>query len=221
MKNGNINRSSNVMVERHKVFISYYHFDDQYYKNKLVEMKYLNLEKWKYESIFDDYSVGYGDIDDTFMTPEQIRRKIRDEYIKDATVLVLLCGKNTKKRKHIDWESHAAMYDSEVNHQMGIIVINLPEIKQGSRASEDSEKNLIAPNANWCSLSKRAEFVFAYPYMPSRIIDNFVKNAPITVVDWNIISNNSNILLQLIDNAYNRRKYISYDHSTPLRKNNS
>ena len=112
------------MIERHKVFISYYHFDDQYYKNKLIEMNHFNFEKLKYESIFEDYSVRNGDIDDTFMTSEQIRRKIRDEYIKDATVLILLCGKNTKKRKHVDWEIHAAMYDSEVNPQMGIIVIN-------------------------------------------------------------------------------------------------
>lgn len=209
------------MIERHKVFISYYHFDDQYYKNKLIEMNHFNFEKLKYESIFEDYSVRNGDIDDTFMTSEQIRRKIRDEYIKDATVLILLCGKNTKKRKHVDWEIHAAMYDSEVNPQMGIIVINLPEINQGISVSEDSEKNLVGPNTNWRLLSTRDEYESLYPYMPSRIIDNFVKNVPITVVDWNRISSDPNILMQLIDNAFKRRKNISYDHSTPLRKNNS
>lgn len=209
------------MVERHKVFISYYHCDDQYYKNKLVEMNYFNPEKEKYESIFEDYSVRTGDIDDTFMTAEQIRRKIRDEYIKDASVLILLCGKNTRKRKHVDWELHAAMYDSEVNSKMGIIVINLPEINQGNRVSDESEKNLVSPYSNWCSFSSREEFECSYPYMPSRIIDNLVKQVQITVVDWNRISNNYSILMQLIDNAFRRRKSIVYDHSAPLRKNNS
>ena len=57
--------------------------------------------------------------------------------------------------------------------------------------------------------------------MPSRIIDNFIKNVPITVVDWDRVYNNPNILMELIDNAFKRRKTISYDHSAPLRKNNS
>lgn len=209
------------MIPRHKVFISYYHQDDQEYKNELIKMEYFNYQKYIFESIFEDYSVNDGDIDDTNMTAEQIRIKIRDEYIKDATVLILLCGPNTKKRKHIDWEIHAAMYDSDVNPQMGIVVINLPEIKQNVRVSDENEKELVSPYSNWYTLSTREQFENAYPYMPSRIIDNFVNKAPITVVDWDRISKDSNILMQLIDNAFKRRKDIKYDHSAPLRKNNS
>ena len=132
-------------VDRHKVFISYYHKDDQHYKNELIKKQIFDTKKSQFKSIFEDYSVGDGDIDDIGMTAEQIRRKIRDEYIKDATVLILLCGENTKYRKHIDWEIHAAMYDSDVNRQMGIIVINLPSISQGRRASSEEEKNIINP----------------------------------------------------------------------------
>ncbi len=209
------------MIPRHRVFISYYHYDDQYYKNELVKKQYFNYQKCIFENIFEDYSVNDGDIDDTYMTSEQIRRKIRDEYIKDSTVLILLCGANTKRRKHIDWEIHAAMYDSDVNPQMGIVVINLPEIKQGVRVSEDEEKELVAPHSNWCTLSTREQFEKTYPYMPSRIIDNFVNGAEITVVDWDRVSNDSNILMQLIDNAFKRRKNVKYDHSAPLKKSNS
>ena len=210
-------------INRHKVFISYYHKDDQKYKDCLVKQTFLNIEKFREEPIFDDYSVGNGDIDDTNLTSEQIRRIIRDDYIKDATVLILLCGLNTKYRKHIDWEIHAAMYDSDINPQMGIVVINLPTINQWIRSSNDSEKNLISndPYASWVSLSSRLEFENAYPYMPARIIDNFVKKVPITVVDWKIIETNSEKLMELIDNAFNRKKNIVYDHSTPLRRKNS
>lgn len=208
-------------IKRHKVFISYYHSEAQKYKDELIEKQIYNKEKRKFESIFEDYSVSDGDIDDSQMTSEQIRRKIRDEYIKDATVLVLLCGRNTKKRKHIDWEIHAAMYDSEVNPKMGIIVINLPEINQNVRVSSDDEKPLVSPNSNWCHLSTREEYEKEYPYMPNRIIDNFVKNVPISVVEWNRIENDNNILMELIDNAFKRRKQITYDHSRILKGRNT
>lgn len=84
-------------IPRHKVFISYYHNDDQAYKDYLINMKEYNPQTKQYQSIFDDYSVHENEIDDTGLTSEQIRRIIRDEYIKDATVLILLCGQNTKK----------------------------------------------------------------------------------------------------------------------------
>ena len=84
-------------IAKHKVFISYYHKDDQEFKNALLDA---NDEY----GLFEDYSVHEDEIDDTGMTDEQIRCEIRDNYIKNATVLLLLCGENTRKRKYIDWE---------------------------------------------------------------------------------------------------------------------
>lgn len=208
-------------IARHRVFISYYHHDDQRYKDYLIKMQEFNIETMQMQSIFEDFSVHENEIDDTGLSSEQIRCIIRDEYIKDATVLILLCGENTKKRKHIDWELHAAMYDSLANRQMGIIVINLPTIKQGIRASSEEEKPLLSDLGQWYSIENRAEFEVQYPYMPSRIIDNFVKGVPITVVEWSRIENHPTILKQLIDNAFNRRFDFTYDHSSPLRRQNS
>lgn len=208
-------------IARHRVFISYYHHDDQRYKDYLIKMQEFNIETMQMQSIFEDFSVHEKEIDDAGLSSEQIRCIIRDEYIKDATVLILLCGKNTKKRKHIDWELHAAMYDSPANRQMGIIVINLPTIKQGIRASSEEEKPLLSDFGQWYSIDNRAEFEAQYPYMPSRIIDNFVKEVPITVVEWSRIENHPTILKQLIDNAFNRRFDFTYDHSSQLRRQNS
>lgn len=208
-------------IARHRVFISYYHHDDQRYKDYLIKMQEFNIETMQMQSIFEDFSVHEKEIDDAGLSSEQIRCIIRDEYIKDATVLILLCGENTKKRKHIDWELHAAMYDSPANRQMGIIVINLPTIKQGIRASSEEEKPLLSDFGQWYSIDNRAEFEAQYPYMPSRIIDNFVKEVPITVVKWSRIENHPTILKQLIDNAFNRRFDFTYDHSSPLRRQNT
>lgn len=204
------------MISRHKVFISYYHDDDQFYKDEII--------KWnKIYNLFDDYSVNDGDIDDTYLTDEEIRVKIRDEYIKDATVLILLCGCNTKYRKFIDWELHAAMYDTEKNPKMGILVVNLPSCRNNIRAVENREKEIVASNiTKWTSFTKRSEYEYAYPDLPSRLIDSLItKHSDITFVNWVTISNNPLLLQELVDFAYMRRKTIEYDLSAPLRRKNS
>ncbi len=209
-------------IERHKVFISYYHAEDQWYKDYLTKLTYYNSDKQKLMPIFDDYSVNTGDIDDTYLTDEQIRRKIRDEYMREANVLIVLCGQNTKNRKHVDWEIHTAMYDSDINHQMGILVINLPSIygMQQVRVSNDDEKELVAPGSSWKNMTTE-EIKKSFSYMPERILKNIILHNPITVVDWNRIEFNSKILMKLVDNAFKRKDKVKYDHSMPLRRKNT
>ena len=212
-------------IPRHKVFISYYHQDDQDYKDHLINLKEFNNQTWKFQSIFEDYSVHENEIDDTNMSSEQIRREIRDNYIKDATVLVLLCGENTKRRKHIDWEIHAAMYDSDTNPKMGILVINLPTIQsqQTMIACGAEEQNLMAPFSTWSPLDKsRTSLEEEHPYLPSRIITNLMRDdVHISLVNWDVVANNTEKLKRLIDKAFERRKNNHYDHSEPLRRKNS
>ena len=204
------------IMNKHKVFISYYHEEDQEYKDALLEMN----DK---HDVFVDESVHQGEIDDDGLSAEDIRCIIRDDYIKDATVLILLCGGNSRKRKHIDWELHAAMFNTDKNPKLGILVINLPKIGQGLRAGSgtDEEKDIISPDSSWNNISSRKEYEDRYPYMPARIIDNFVKNVPISVVNWNVAYNEPESLKLLIDIAFKNRKTNEYDHSTPLRKNNT
>jgi hypothetical protein len=211
-----------INIPRHKVFISYYHEDDQDYKDALIQMRAFDYSRGQHVSIFDDYSVHEDEIDDTYMTDEEIRCEIRDGYIKHATVLVLLCGANTSKRKHIDWEIHAAMYDSEANPQMGILVINV-DGDNGQIACGSEEEKIIAPNIGWVPLNKDiASLRRNYPNLPDRIIENIARdNVSITVANWNSIGDNPEKIKVLIDTAYNRRKSNCCDHSTPLRGRNS
>ena len=106
----------------HKVFISYHHNNDQWYKEALVEFG----ERY---SIFVNRSVDTGDIPiPDEWTAQQIRREIRDRHLRDSTVAVVLVGRETRRRKHVDWEIHSSMYDGSVNRRSGIVVINLPGI---------------------------------------------------------------------------------------------
>lgn len=218
-------------IPRHKVFISYYHHDDQRYKNYLIRLEEFNLETNQRQSIFDNYSVRENDIDDTGMSDESIRKEIRDNYIKDATVLILLCGVRTKERKFIDWEIHSAMFDTKNNPKLGILVINLPTLNGQNyiQTGQEDEKNIIGNSSvSWFKVKSRLEYEKKFPYLPSRIIDNFESElnndniVPITIVEWDTIKNDNEILKILIDNAYkrSRNRDLHYNYSAKLKGRN-
>ncbi len=101
---------------RHKVFISFHH-DDQEYKDRFVrEMGHS----------FVDESVADGDIDDTRLQTDTIRQEIRDQFIADATVAVVLIGPCTWQRKHVDWEIGSSLRDTRNNPRCGLLGILLP-----------------------------------------------------------------------------------------------
>jgi len=104
-----------VNLSKHKVFISYHHINDWYYK----EM---------FEHIFDDIiiskAVANGDIDPD-NSDRYIKRLIQEDYITDSTVTVVLVGAETAKRKHIDWEISASL-SRKVGGYSGLLGIILP-----------------------------------------------------------------------------------------------
>ncbi len=100
---------------RHKVFISFYH-DDQSYKNLFARMM-------EYDIV--DKSVEDGDIDENLKV-ETIRQKIRDDFIADATVTVVLIGPATWQRKYVDWEIGSSIRDTRNNSRCGLLGILLP-----------------------------------------------------------------------------------------------
>lgn len=203
------------MTTKHKVFISYHHANDGEKKDELLE---LNQE----HDIFIDGSVDTDDIDDN-LPDETIRQKIRDEYLRDTTVTILLVGTETKNRKHIDWEIYSSMIDGSKNKKSGILVIQLPSTSPVYHTAPygDKEKREIYPETtSWTTINTRAEYETRYPYLPDRIIDNLLKlEAKISVTTWDKINENS--LKLLIDLAFNEKKECEYDLSRSMRRRNS
>ena len=101
---------------RHKVFISYYH-EDQQYKDWFVQMMS--------DDIVDE-SVEDGEIDDDNLATETIRQYIRDGFIADATVTIVLVGPCTWQRKHVDWEIGSSLRATKNNSRCGLLGIWLP-----------------------------------------------------------------------------------------------
>jgi len=199
-------------MAKHKVFVTYHHDNDQAYKEALIN-----------SDIFVDYSVDTGDIDDN-LDDEAIRQKIRDEYLKDSNVTIVLVGLQTKYRKHIDWEIYSSMYNGKVNKQSGILVINLPSTgcTNARAAHGEDEKKIIYPTATWTSITSRSEYEKRYPYMPARIIDNLLnKEAKISVTNWDNIKDDISKLQFLIDVTFDDRLNCKYDLRKQMRRKNS
>lgn len=100
---------------RHKVFLSYYHRDDQVYRNEFEA---------KSKHIYATKSVQSGDIDSD-NSAHYIKCLIRDGFVEDASIVVVLVGPKTRCRKHVDWEISAGL-NKKVGGYSGLIGILLP-----------------------------------------------------------------------------------------------
>lgn len=102
-------------MTKHKVFISYYHQDDQRYKNYIDT--YLSGNIINKSVMPGEYNSDNSD--------QYIKRLIREDKISDSSVVIVLIGPNTRKRKHVDWEISAGL-NPGVNGNSGLIGILLP-----------------------------------------------------------------------------------------------
>lgn len=104
---------------RHKTFICNHHANDESYK---IAFKRLFVD---IHDIIVPWDVEIGEIEPN-LSNETIRRRIRDEYLRDSTVTVVLVGTQTWQRKHVDWEIYSSLRDTKANHRSGLLGILLP-----------------------------------------------------------------------------------------------
>jgi hypothetical protein len=95
--------------------VSYYHQDDQRYRDAFERA---------FKDVFIIKSVEKGDIDPD-NSADYIKRLIQEDFISDASVVIVLVGPKTKCRKHVDWEISAAL-DKKVGGYSGLMGILLP-----------------------------------------------------------------------------------------------
>ena len=159
----------------HKVFITYHHKLDQYFKNHLVSMG----ERYR---IFIDRSVDTGDISDQ-LGDKVIREYIRDEYLRDSTVTIVLVGLETEGRKQVDWEIYSSIIDGKINKTSAILAVHLPstETEYSIPTAYAGEKGSVNPDiVSWSGIGSWTEYEKNNPYMPVRIaiVANMTSAAP-------------------------------------------
>lgn len=166
------------MTNRHKVFVSYHHANDQTYRTQFDSIC---------ENVMESRSVDIGDIDPNANT-EYVRQTIRDQYIGDATVTVVLVGTQTWQRKYVDWEVYSSLRDTEKNPRNGLLGILLPTYPGYSSKKYDPHT------------------------IPPRLYDN-LQPAYAEIYLW---TTNPNEIEQWIDEAFKRRKQIQPNNSRKM-----
>ena len=165
-------------IPRHKVFISYHHENDELYRNRF-ERIFADVY-----NILDSRSVKLGDIPKGLNTDE-VARRIRDDYLKDATVAVVLIGEDTWRRKHVDWEIAATVRHTHANPRSGLIGILLPTHP---------------------SFGSQGYYTYS---LPPRLHYN-VECGYAKVYKWN---DSPNVVAGWIDEAFERRDEVNPDNS--------
>ena len=170
---------------RHRVFVSYYHAEDQGYRDRF-ERLFSDLH-----DIYVPKSVEIGDID-PYLKTETIRQKIRDEYLQDSTVTVVLVGPHTWRRKFVDWEIGSSIRHTEKNKRSGLLGILLPTHPDSGRDR------------------------YTEGFIPPRLHDNIACGFA-ELYNWN---NDPYKVQGWIHDAFKRRTEILPDNSYPSFKNN-
>lgn len=195
-----------------RVFISYHHQNDQRCKEQLLSLNSRN-------DIFVDCSVSTGDIDDS-LEPQAIRRIIRENYLNESTVIIVIVGRETQYRKHVDWELYSSMHNGPTFGRSGVVVLLTPDCQSDYFTAPFPEvKDYIYPHVDsWTSIVSREEYEKRYPEMPARIIDNLlVPTSKISVTNWKDIIQYPERLRLLIECAHNARDDVEYDMSRAMR----
>ena len=174
-------------TDRHKVFVSYHHDDeDEKFKKLFCELLGLDIV---------DKSVEDGDIHPLQPT-DTTRQQIRDNFIADATVTVVLVGKCTWQRKHVDWEIGSSLRDTKKNSRCGLLGILLPS--HYNYSNETYNSRLIPPRlADNCGKK-----------------DSFAK-----IYDWPKVWNTDRVR-NWIHTAFQRRTSVFPDNSRLQFRNN-
>ena len=146
-------------LPRHKVFVSF-HEQDVKYKESFVRMMGRRIV---------DRSVDTGNIDDTGLKTATVRQKIRDEYIRDATVTIVLIGPRTWQRRHVDWEIGSSVRRTKRNPRCGLLGIVLPN---HANHGKQLDPHLIPPRLadNWTDAdSYSVIYDWPNPWAPAKI----------------------------------------------------
>jgi hypothetical protein len=138
-----------MVTHKHKVFISYYHGDDQKYA--------YSLKKFYGNAIIDkslDEDIGY-------LSNNGILNLIRRERLIDSTVTVVLVGMHTYGRKWVDWEIYASLRPYGYRTINGLVGIYLPRHSNKDFRLTDNILSDYAVGIEWADLDSKTGLTYA------------------------------------------------------------
>jgi len=112
---------------RHKVFISYHHAD-QDEVNDFIKTFSDERNVFIARALGVDMEKSIIDSTDT----DYVMRRIRELYLKDSTVTIVLMGKCTWARRYVDWEIQSSLRSGDTVTPNGLLGIKLPRFTSGT-----------------------------------------------------------------------------------------
>lgn len=106
---------------RRKCFISYHH-DDEYEVQQFIQAFDHDQDVLIARGIGASMA---GDIINS-NNEDYIKARIREKYLRDTTVTIVLAGRCTWARKFVDWEVAASLRNTSTASRSGLLAITLP-----------------------------------------------------------------------------------------------
>lgn len=148
---------------RRKCFISYHHDDEAEVRDFIREFDHVR-------DTFIARGIGAGMPGDVLSSENRdyIMRRVRESYLRDSTVTIVMVGKCTWVRRYVDWEIASTLRNDPRNARSGLLGIVLPSAARAPKAPVRLLDNLGAGTAagyakwyhypsNASSLSKMVE----------------------------------------------------------------
>src|SRR4051812_19538675 len=110
-------------VSRRKCFVTF-HQADRAYVDSFVA---------KFSDVFIPRVLGVSDIDDFINSTDYdyVMRRIRERYLTDSSVTIVMAGRCTWARKYVDWEVASSLRNDPINRRSGLFGIRLPYMPTG------------------------------------------------------------------------------------------
>lgn len=172
------------MATKHKCFISY-HQEDADEVQAFMDA---------YDHIFTPKTLGVSDADDFIESndTDYVMRRIRELYLTDSTVTIVLVGKCTWARKYVDWEIASSLRNDPNSKRSGLLAITL---KSAANAAGKKPPDRVTDNLNG---------------------DNNANG----YARWLVYPKSASGLQSSIQAAFNRRDTIDPDNTRALRQRN-
>ncbi len=119
----------------HRVFISYQHVDQEEVEDFIKKFDHQR-------NIFFYRALGFANDIINSNDTEYIMKRIRELYLKDSTVTIVMIGKCTWARKYVDWEIQASLRGVGSQLPNGLLGIILPSASRNPIYPERLNKNL-------------------------------------------------------------------------------
>lgn len=161
---------------RHKCFVSYHVDDLTEVENFLNDFGSEFIPRSVRVTVEDDF------VDST--DDDYIKRRIRELYLSDSTVTILLLGVCTWGRKFVDWEISSSLRNDTTNKRSGLLVYPLPSMnnraKLPDRVADNWKKDdqagsytrYLSYPASTTVLRSNIESAFGDRTMKSALVEN-------------------------------------------------